>query len=174
MNWDAVGAIGQVLGSIAVFVTIGFLTAQMRDTATERRRALVKSRTEGYNQTNLVTATNERLVEIHQKANVKLARDKGQRPSELWMSFVNDTGLSWEEAVMVSNEQAARWNILAQVILYVDELTPGERTELDGNIRRHFSEPVVSRWFEVLRADANPDVLRYINNLLAQPAEGTR
>ena len=30
MNWDAIGAIGQMLGSIAVFVTLGYLAVQVR------------------------------------------------------------------------------------------------------------------------------------------------
>lgn len=30
MNWDAIGAIGQMLGSVAVFVTIGDLAVQLR------------------------------------------------------------------------------------------------------------------------------------------------
>jgi len=32
MNWDAVGAIGEVAGSVAVFVTLGYLAAQIRYT----------------------------------------------------------------------------------------------------------------------------------------------
>jgi len=34
MNWNAVGAIGQILGSLAVFVTIGFLAVQVHDNET--------------------------------------------------------------------------------------------------------------------------------------------
>jgi hypothetical protein len=30
MNWEGVGAIGQVLGSIAVFVTLGYLAAEVQ------------------------------------------------------------------------------------------------------------------------------------------------
>ena len=30
MNWEEVGAIGQVLGSIAVFVTLGYLAVQVK------------------------------------------------------------------------------------------------------------------------------------------------
>ena len=30
MNWDAIGAIGQVLGSVAVFITLGYVAVQVR------------------------------------------------------------------------------------------------------------------------------------------------
>ena len=29
MNWDAIAAIGQVLGSLAVFITLGYLALQV-------------------------------------------------------------------------------------------------------------------------------------------------
>ena len=34
MNWDAIGAIGQMLGSIAVLVTLTYLAAQIRQNTT--------------------------------------------------------------------------------------------------------------------------------------------
>jgi hypothetical protein len=42
---------------------------------------------------------------------------------------------------MLTAELATQWNTFAQVILYVDELTPGMRTELDANIRAFFWSP---------------------------------
>ena len=38
MNWNAIGAIGQLVGSIAVFVTLGYLSIQVRH-ARKRRVA---------------------------------------------------------------------------------------------------------------------------------------
>ena len=37
MNWDAIGAIGQVLGSIAVFVSLVYLAVQIRRSTTQAR-----------------------------------------------------------------------------------------------------------------------------------------
>ena len=30
MNWDAIGAIGELLGAVAVVLTLGYLAAQIR------------------------------------------------------------------------------------------------------------------------------------------------
>jgi len=30
MNWDAIGAVGRMLGSVAVFITLGYLATQIR------------------------------------------------------------------------------------------------------------------------------------------------
>ena len=46
MNWEEVGAIGQVLGSIAVFITLVYLSVQTRHARSESRRALSQGRTE--------------------------------------------------------------------------------------------------------------------------------
>jgi hypothetical protein len=46
MNWEEVGAIGQVLGSVAVFVTLGYLAVQVRHAHEEVQRNLGKVRTD--------------------------------------------------------------------------------------------------------------------------------
>ena len=46
MNWDAIGAVGEMLGAIAVFVTLGYLAVQVKRARPEARRALRQGRTE--------------------------------------------------------------------------------------------------------------------------------
>jgi len=46
MNWDAIGAAGEVLGAIAVFVTLVYLATQIRHAREESRRALSQARSE--------------------------------------------------------------------------------------------------------------------------------
>lgn len=46
MSWDEVGAIGQLLGSVAVFITLAYLSIQTRHARQESRRALGLSRAE--------------------------------------------------------------------------------------------------------------------------------
>ena len=46
MNRDAIGAIGQMLGSVAVFVTLAYLAVQVRHSRQDARRALSQSRGE--------------------------------------------------------------------------------------------------------------------------------
>ncbi len=39
MNWDAIGAIGEVLGAVAVALTLGYLAIQMKQNAVGMRVA---------------------------------------------------------------------------------------------------------------------------------------
>jgi len=46
MNWEAIAAIGQMLGSIAVFVTLAYLGVQIRHTSQDVPRSVNRSGTE--------------------------------------------------------------------------------------------------------------------------------
>ena len=45
MNWDAIGAIGEIIGAIAVIVTLIYLAIQIRDSARASRSAAVTDAT---------------------------------------------------------------------------------------------------------------------------------
>jgi hypothetical protein len=43
INWDAIGAMGEIAGSIGVFISLAYLALQMRDSASETRDASIHS-----------------------------------------------------------------------------------------------------------------------------------
>jgi hypothetical protein len=60
MNWDAIGAMGQVLGSIAVFVTLAYLAVQTRQNTQAVTTSIFEAAMEGFNEWNrLVCGSNE-------------------------------------------------------------------------------------------------------------------
>lgn len=122
MNWDQIGAIGQVLGSVAVLVTLGYLAVQ-----------------------------------------VKLSRQDARR--------ITARGLTLEEASALNLMELAIWQIRWPAIEGVDELSQGQRFELEGNIRYAYGGSGVSAaWYQSRKATLNREVVRYIDNLLAQPS----
>ena len=44
VNWNAIGAVGQIMGSLATFVTVGFLFVQVHDSEREMQSAATDSR----------------------------------------------------------------------------------------------------------------------------------
>jgi hypothetical protein len=38
MNWEAIGAIGEVLGALVVVITIGYLAVQIRQNTAQQKR----------------------------------------------------------------------------------------------------------------------------------------
>jgi hypothetical protein len=166
MNWEEVGAIGQVLGSIAVFVTLGYLAAQVRHTRQETRRALSQGRSEGHRDL-LAQAREERVLSVQLKADATL----GAPPNPVTTALVDQAGLTLEEANLMTMMQIAWWTYRLQMIPDVDELPPMQRMAFDNQIRGSYGRPGVARVFyeTYLKRSAHPDALRYIDNLLAQP-----
>ena len=79
-----------------------------------------------------------------------------------------DAGLTNEEMSAVVWDQFAFWHY--RQASYLDELTVGERTEFDGGIRNSYGLDVVGRqWYDGSKPMLNPDFVRCIDNLLAQP-----
>jgi hypothetical protein len=206
MNWNAVGAIGQILGSLATFVTVGYLVVQVHDTERDIKRSIAQSRAERNMELNLAL-TDERLSAIHVKGNLGVmasaehlmpgtppvpaafeafVKQAGLTPEQAASLqsvanarvppdldvFIRRAGSTVEEAVSLSAELQARWNNMSQTILYIDELSPGDRAQFDRTTRGGFSELLVRLWYESAKGNYNPDVVRYVDNLLAQPNNG--
>jgi hypothetical protein len=166
MNWEEVGAIGQVLGSIAVFVTLGYLAAQVRHTRQETRRALSQGRSEGHREL-LAQARDERIFSVQLKADAAL----GAPPNPVATALMEKAGLSLEEANLMMGMQIAWWTYRLQMIPDVEELPPMQRIAFDNQIRGSYGRPGVARVFyeTYLKGAAHPDALHYVDNLLAQP-----
>jgi hypothetical protein len=140
MNWNAVGAIGQILGSLAVFVTIGFLAVQVHDNETQMQRSIAESRTQRVTQANATLATNGRLAGIHVKVNQAL---RGDKPSPPFIEAAKRFGLTDEEAVMLYTDLLIRWQVTAQTIPY-------------PTAAARFGSAALERWRGTLPIDGRP------------------
>jgi hypothetical protein len=167
MNWDEVGAIGQMLGSIAVFVTLGYLAVQVRHARAEMRRSVSQARADVGRDLFVLRADNAQLNGLVHRAEAAF----GGRPSPFMAELAAKANMTIEEASQVWAHEFAWWMYRAQVIPFADELRAGERTQFDASMRRGYTTLNVSRlWFQTYRNNLDPDAVRYIDNLLAQPA----
>ena len=165
MNWEEVSAIGQVLGSIAVFVTLAYLARQIRHARQETRRALSQGRSEAHRDL-LAQQREPQVLTTFLKADIAL----GAQPPLPVAALMERAGLTIEEAQRVNILNTAWWTYHLQIIPYVDELTPMERTGFENRIRAAYGRPGANRLFyeTYLKANAHPDAIRYVDNLLAQ------
>jgi hypothetical protein len=164
MNWDAVGAIGQVLGSVAVFVTLAYLALQVRHARRETQRALSQGRSEAHRDL-LAQQLTESVFDACRKADVALGASHTPFVAQL-----EQRGLTLDEAHRVSSMNIGWWTYFLQMIPYVDELTPIELTAFENRVRAAYGRPGASHLFyeTYLKATAHPDAVRYLENLLAQ------
>ncbi len=64
MNWDAIGAIGEILGAIAVLGTLIYLAAQIRQNTAAVTTATYESMVSGITDINLVVVGNAEVTSI--------------------------------------------------------------------------------------------------------------
>jgi hypothetical protein len=128
MNWEAIGAVGQLLGSVAVFVTLGYLAVQVRYT----RRQLESQEVSDY-----MREVNSAYDPIYTGRNAEIVR----------------TGLSSPDDLDAND--AFVFNLLMHRQFGVIE-AHGFPPSMRETLRRHYREVVLShpggqRWLEAHR-----------------------
>ena len=64
MNWDAIGAVGELLGASAVLVTLIYLAVQIKQNTSAVATATYESTMTGFNDINIVVAGNPALASV--------------------------------------------------------------------------------------------------------------
>ncbi|GEM_PF-5382270 len=155
MNWEALGAIGEVIGAVGVVVTLAFLTLQIR----QNSREIVHSRT-------------QRIFELMIETRAELASG----PMAAIISKVNNAKpLTEEEAIRYQADRARAMNIWDLYVM-------GAR---QGAIRRDLDEVMSGRLLTTLGGDGPAAILnrnlweatkhlytepfqKYVDDLIAQ------
>jgi hypothetical protein len=166
MNWEAIGAIGQLLGSVAVFVTLVYLAGQIRHAREEVQRNLGKVSIDSAQEILLAQATHPSLNGIYVKARANL----GFPPLGVIQVFIERAGLTEEEARVLHSHQLAWWQHRLQVIPHLDTMLPSQRASFENATRSYFAQPMMRMWYDEFKLGrSHPEAFRYIDNLLAQP-----
>jgi hypothetical protein len=64
MNWEAIGAISDLVGALAVVLTLFYLARQIRQSNTQGRRNEIAATFQQFSIARMATAQNEGLTEI--------------------------------------------------------------------------------------------------------------
>jgi hypothetical protein len=64
MNWEAIGAMGEIIGALVVFLTLVYLALQIRQNTHATRAASHHAITDALNQLNLTLAADEKIAGI--------------------------------------------------------------------------------------------------------------
>jgi len=168
MNWDAIGAVGQVLGSIAVFVTLGYLAIQVKHAQSEARRALSQGRGDGF-RAMLEFECDPRIRNIDFRLRSAL-RQEGDLTHPL-AALSKQTGVSPEEIGAIFWKEYGWWLYRVGIMSHADDLSAMERTMFDSAVRTNYGQPGPARFLHesMFKPQAHPDAVRYVEKLLAQP-----
>ena len=73
VNWNAVGAIGEILGAVAVVITLLYLSKQIRQNTRSVQVAALRDTTSQWHQWSALLATSPELAEVVARGNRSLA-----------------------------------------------------------------------------------------------------
>ncbi len=162
MNWDAIGAVGELLGSLAVFVTLGYLAIQVRHARAEASRALSQGRMEA----------NRALLSLDLEEQNLAARLTAEAafevpPPPIVALLIEQAKLTQEDAWRVFLVEVARWNYRIHVIAHWDELPPSEQAIFDSAVRIRMNSDLSRLMYEQhFKAGVHPDVVAYLARTL--------
>jgi hypothetical protein len=163
MNWDAIGAVGELLGSVAVLVTLVYLAIQVRHARAEASRALGHGRMEANRAVVLLDLDDEIL-----SARIKAEAAFGTPPIPIVSLLMERANLSEKEAWILFIVEVARWNYRTHVIAHWDELPPSEQMLFDKGVRVRMASSLSRFMYDNhFKSGAHPDVVRYLDRVLS-------
>lgn len=132
MNWDAIGAIGELLSSIVVIVSLVYIAIQVRDTKRAAQRTAHQDRQAALGRTVLTTPE---LAPILAKVNAIAGIPPFQKAMQ------ETYGLSPAEAELYTRHVASGWRALETDFLTGDlDVRIPIRNRLEGSPSRRFIE----------------------------------
>lgn len=110
MNWDALGAVSEIVGAAGVVITLIFLVVQlkqntraMQESNRLERAAAIDRHTDSVGSWRSMLAQNRELAEIYLKAtnNESLDKLEWMRLNHIWINLVNTQRSNFERAKVV-------------------------------------------------------------------------
>ena len=159
MNWDAIGAVGEILGAVAVVATLVYLARQVNYARTEAADANRLSRANGLRDWNLALMTNNELRD---------SITKSHRMQPYFQAFAEELEIGADDAARSEWSNAyffwvhwGQWSTTSD-----DE----GKAELEEMIRGYYTVPVVRYSWDNGRYGKDVFETRfveYVDNILA-------
>jgi len=151
MNWDAIGAAGEVFGGIAVLISIVYLAIQVKQNTEENRVLRAQGLVAANADANALIANNSELSEIVRAGMFDfdaLSETEQFRFSTLFFSFMSKYDFAYHQRITGRLDEQF-W----------------ERTAYD--IRVFLNLPGANRWWHRDKPRYSPEFAAYVDELLS-------
>ena len=149
MNWDAISAVAELLGAIAVVATLIYLSREVRENTASVKRATTHDALRSVADFNQFVASDPVLVDL------------------FWRGTADPDSLSpeeWQRFVSVASTLIRKFELL-----YLDHASGALANEIweaqANNIRTWMVRPGVVRWMDELGAHVHPSFRRFVTSL---------
>ncbi|MEQ8693880.1 MAG: hypothetical protein RIC85_00935 [Gammaproteobacteria bacterium] len=153
MNWDAIGAVGEIVGALAVVVSLIYLASQIRQsTAEERRQALL--------------ATVSNFVQKYEDATATPERAKVFRTglNDMHALPLDERGQFHSLMVGIAVGFIATWRLNAEQMIVDDDYRAMESTFIGI-----FRCPGTKQWWAEMRSYFPEDYVRFVDGAVSSP-----
>jgi hypothetical protein len=160
MNWDAIGALGQVFSALGLFLLI----VQLRHARADMRRSVLDSMSNSLISSQIF-AGDQRVLSATIKADGALG---GARHP--FIAALMESGLTEEEARLVDLRQRSSWHSIAQALRNVDSLKPTDVEALRANVVQNYGKSPTGRlWYQHAKnVVVNNEVKNLVDRALAE------
>jgi hypothetical protein len=166
MTWEAIGAIGETLGSIGVLVSILYLAIQVGNA----RDAVARSARQARAERNLNYWWNRASPEsVRRMAKINTAL--ALQPLPFVAELVERTGITLEEALAENFAHMAVWFGRVESIYNLDQMSPDEVSDFDGGtVFTYQTQPLGRLWYQHSRTQSwmNKSAVKYVDDLLSR------
>ena len=159
MNWDAIGAVGEILGAFAVVATLAYLAIQMKQNSASLRRANDFAQASSIHETNaLYSQVFSTVIQDAQMASIYYRALAGEVLGDIeatrFTLFVNSY-LIWAEDLYYQQEAQLGFAAVGDSVMVLNTIGPYMRKLLntasgklwwETDAQHHFSPP----FFEVV------------------------
>jgi hypothetical protein len=156
MNWDAVGALSEMIGAIAVVISVIYLATQIRENTRSTVVNVVKESIDAYSELYRIVATTPDLAGIIIRGRASM------------------TNLSSEEAIRFDSYYSMAFQILEGWYTASDLASsfPREQIEVTETIlKNHLLDRGVREWWELNRAEFPKSFVNWVDTTGAPSTE---
>ncbi|MDX1405619.1 MAG: hypothetical protein R3192_13815 [Woeseiaceae bacterium] len=155
MNWEAIGAIGEILAAIAVIVTLIYLAKQIQLNARTMEVTALRDTTEHWHRWSEALATSSELAEIVARGNKSfddLPENEAMRYGAYAQMFF-DSAESYRSLVL-------------------DHKVQKDLGVLESIVAKRVSEPGIREWWSQYCSDYDAGYVEWINGIISRSEDG--
>jgi hypothetical protein len=150
----------QIVGNFGIVVGLILVAVQIDQTSDQVQQSINQARGDAARQLFFNRINNDDLRGVYNKV-----VDVSSIP--FFTKLMTEKELTQDEVGMIFDEQFAWWLFYEQMIVNVDQLSDGQRHAVNRGLRR-YADGWDQLWYATTRDGLNPDVVRYVDDLLAE------
>ncbi len=160
MNWDAIGAVGEILGALAVFVTLVYLAIQVRQAKEQVSRSVQQARNTTFRDIFLTVAQSSQITAVLAKA-----EDAWTDDVESERALFDKAKFKTEDEFVWNSYHRALWSFYREAIENRNEFTETQLKELERGLVIAFGVTSSRMYFKSVEPINSPTI-QFVKSVL--------